>query len=80
VSRQLIEAVFENGVLRPLTEICPRIPEGQRVRLSIEAEEPLPQSLELATRIYDELSDREIEEIEGIALDRGHFFGPRSSP
>jgi predicted DNA-binding antitoxin AbrB/MazE fold protein len=79
VSKQLIEAVFENGILRPLTEICPRIPEGQRVRLVIETEEPLAQNLELATRVYDELTEHEIDEIQSIALHRGHFFVPRTT-
>jgi predicted DNA-binding antitoxin AbrB/MazE fold protein len=78
--KQFIEAVFENGVLRPLTEIQPPLPEGQRVRLLVETEEPLPHALELATRVYDDLTEQEIEEIERIALDRGRFFNPRYSP
>ena len=80
MSKQLIEAVFENGVLRPLTEIQPPLPEGQRVRLLVETEEALPRALELATRVYDNLTGHEIEEIERIALDRSRFIEPRNPP
>jgi predicted DNA-binding antitoxin AbrB/MazE fold protein len=73
VSKQFIEAVFKNGVLRPLTEIQPPLREGQRVRLLIEAEEPLPRALELATRVYDDLTEHAVEEIERIALDRDRW-------
>jgi predicted DNA-binding antitoxin AbrB/MazE fold protein len=73
MSKQLIEAVYEHGVLRPLTEIQPPIPEGQQVRLLVEVEEPLSHVLELATRVYEGLTESEIEEIERIALDRSRF-------
>jgi predicted DNA-binding antitoxin AbrB/MazE fold protein len=78
--KQFIEAVFENGVLRPLTEIRPPLPDGQRVRILVETEEPLPHVLELATRVFDELTECEIQEIEKIALNRSHFFDPRNAP
>jgi predicted DNA-binding antitoxin AbrB/MazE fold protein len=80
VSKQLIEAVFEHGVLRPLIEIVPPIPEGQQVRLLVEADEPLPYALELATSVYDGLTEQEVEVIERIALDRNRFFDPRGGP
>ncbi len=38
-----------------------------------------PESLKLATRVYDGLSDEDIDEIEQIALDRSNFFGTRST-
>ena len=37
-----------------------------------------PESLKLATRVYDGLSDEDIDEIEQIALNRSNFFGTRS--
>jgi predicted DNA-binding antitoxin AbrB/MazE fold protein len=80
MSKQFIDAVFEHGVLRPLTEIQPPIPEGQQVRLLVETDEPLPHALELATLVYDGLTEQEVEEIERIALDRSRFFDPRNTP
>jgi predicted DNA-binding antitoxin AbrB/MazE fold protein len=80
VHDQFIDAVFENGVLRPLTEIQPPLPEGQRVRLLVQTEEDLPPALELAAQVYEDLTQQEIEEIERIALDRNRFFVPRGSP
>lgn len=80
MSKQLIDAVFEHGVLRPLTEIQPPIPEGQQVRLLVEIDEPLPHALELAMSVYDGLTEHEVEEIERIALDRSRYFDPRNTP
>lgn len=69
------EAVFENGVFRPLTAPSD-ITEGQRVKLTVEAETP-EDVLSLAAKVYDGLSGDEIDEIERIALDRRDFFGGR---
>jgi predicted DNA-binding antitoxin AbrB/MazE fold protein len=69
-----VEAVFEDGVFKPVEH--PRIPEGQRVQITVETvgrfapEDPL----ELASRVYRGLPAEEIDEIERIALDREHFF------
>ncbi len=69
------EAVYENGVFRPLAA-PPNVAEGQRVRLTVE---PGPQQdvLELAAKVYEGLSEEQIDEIEKIILDRGDFFGGR---
>ena len=67
-------ALLEDGVFQPLTDMTPTIPEGQQVRLVVE---PMPDVLELATRVYEGLSDLEIDEIEAVALDRRGFFGPK---
>jgi len=73
--QQTLEAVYENGVFRPLEKI--EIAEGQQVRLIVET---LPEDLlELAAQVYEGLSDKEIDEIEQIALDRRPFFGERTS-
>jgi len=70
--QQTLEAVYENGVFRPLEKI--EIAEGQQVRLIVET---LPEDLlELAAQVYEGLSDKEIEQ---IALDRRPFFGERTS-
>lgn len=59
-----VEAVYEQGALRPLEPLD--LAEGQRVRLQLEVEDPI----ELAGRVYDGLPDKEVTEIERIALDR----------
>lgn len=73
--KQTLEAVYENGVFKPLSS--PEIPNGQQVRLMIE---PLSQSspddlLELAAQIYQGFSEKDLEEIESISLNRRDFFG-----
>ena len=37
-----------------------------------------PESLKLATRVYDGLFEEDIDEIEQIVLNRSNFFGTRS--
>ena len=76
--KQAVDAVYENGVFRPLKS--PELSEGQHVRLEIEAspEERLDDLLELAARVYEGLSDDQIDAIEEIVLDRQDFFGGRT--
>jgi predicted DNA-binding antitoxin AbrB/MazE fold protein len=70
----IFEAVYENGVLKPLWPI--KLLEHQRVTIMIQfpiIENP-DQELESWHQVYSELSDQEIKEIESIALDRSHFM------
>jgi len=70
----IFEAVYENGVLKPLESI--KLLEHQRVTIMIQLpqlENP-DQELESWHQVYSELSDQEIREIESIALDRSHFM------
>ena len=70
----IFEAVYENGVLKPLGSI--KLLEHQRVTIMIQlpmVENP-DQELESWHQVYLELSDQEIREIESIALDRSHFM------
>jgi predicted DNA-binding antitoxin AbrB/MazE fold protein len=70
----IFEAVYENGVLKPLESI--KLPEHQRVTIMIQlplVENP-DQELKSWHQVYSELSDQEIKEIESIALDRNHFM------
>jgi predicted DNA-binding antitoxin AbrB/MazE fold protein len=71
---ETLEAIYENGVFKPLK--APRISEGQHVRLTIEtASEATPEELlNLAAKVYQGLSDKQIHEIEAIALNRSDFF------
>lgn len=73
--RQTLDAIYQDGVFRPL--VRPRIREGQRVRLEVEqvGEDAPNELLELAARVYEGLSEAQIDEIEQIALDRSDFFG-----
>lgn len=73
-----VEAVYEQGVLRPLEPLA--LPEGQHVTVTIDEEEPAVETPEEALRawqqVYAGLSEEEIAEIEAIALDRSNFMRP----
>lgn len=72
---RVLEAIYEDGVLRPLAELV--LPEHQRVFIEIRLPAESTPASQLAEwgRVYEGLSDAEIAEVEAIALDRGHFFG-----
>lgn len=76
--KQTMDAVYENGVFRPLN--APELSEGQFVRIEIET--PLKESsddlLELAARVYEGLSKNDIDAVEKIANDRRGFFENRN--
>ncbi len=68
-----LEAIYEQGVLRPLED--PRLAEHQRVVLELHvppAEED-DQRLAAWNQVYEGLSDDQIADLEAIALDRTHF-------
>jgi predicted DNA-binding antitoxin AbrB/MazE fold protein len=72
---QPIDAVYEKGAFRPLASEDLRLAEGQRVRLIVDASiEDDEDVLSLAARVYEGLSDQEIDEIENIALNRSPVF------
>jgi predicted DNA-binding antitoxin AbrB/MazE fold protein len=70
---RILEAVYEGGVLRPLED--PGLAEHQHVLLEIRIEPQEHASSVLAAwhRVYEELSEDEIAEVEAISLDRSHF-------
>ena len=72
--KHTLEAVYENGIFRPLK--TPTIPDGQQVLLEVEplGEKPVTNPLELATLVYQGLSESDIDEVEKIALERQDFF------
>jgi predicted DNA-binding antitoxin AbrB/MazE fold protein len=76
-----IDAVYEHGVFRVLDSAEVEIPEGQRVRLTVQRLESENQqdSLELLRSVYAGLSEEEINEIEEIILDRGNWSRNRSA-
>jgi predicted DNA-binding antitoxin AbrB/MazE fold protein len=70
----VLEAVYENGVFKPLESL--KLPEHQRVRITIQlppVENP-DEELESWHQVYAGLSDSDICEIESIAFDRSHFM------
>ena len=75
--QRAIDAIYENGVFRPIPRQRLAITEGKRVLITVDDEND-PEALRLAVSVYDGLSDSEITEIEGIALDRRSFFDHRS--
>lgn len=75
---QTIEAIFQDGMFKPLTPISDEIAEGETVEITIKEKRLSPdEMLELAGQVYEGLSEEDIEEIERIALDRSNFFGDR---
>ena len=70
-----IDAVYENGVFRPL--VTPGIPQGKQVKLEVDIPDggSPDEILGLATTVLDGLSKEDIGEVESIALDRRDFFG-----
>jgi predicted DNA-binding antitoxin AbrB/MazE fold protein len=69
-----IDAVYENGMFRPLHCEGLAISEGTQVRITVDDAE-MPAALRLATAVYDGLSESAIREVEEIALDRRNFSG-----
>jgi len=74
---QVCEAVYENGVFRPVADATPNLAEGQHVRLVVETNTP-EDILNLAARVYEGLSENEISDIEKITLNRSSFFTEHS--
>ncbi|QLE59899.1 antitoxin family protein [Nostoc sp. TCL26-01] len=75
---QTLKAIYENGVFRPLEK--PELTEGQSVQLIVDTTNPLtPQEmLQLASEVYEGLSETDVDEIEEIALKRDYFFTNRN--
>ena len=67
---QIVDAVYENGVFRPLQPVGKDINEGEKVRLRLLTVGMALKSLEELTHIYDGLSEDEIKEIEKAILNR----------
>jgi predicted DNA-binding antitoxin AbrB/MazE fold protein len=75
---QTIEAIYQNGMFKPLNPVSEEISEGEKVEITINDKKLSPEEmLELASQVYEGLSEEDIDEIEKIALDRSNFFGDR---
>ena len=75
---QTIEAIYQNGMFKPLKPMSEEIEEGETVEIIIREKRLSPdEMLELAGKVYEGLSEEDVNEIERIALDRSNFFGDR---
>jgi predicted DNA-binding antitoxin AbrB/MazE fold protein len=75
--KQTIDAIFEGGRFIPAEHQALQLSDGQHVKLTIEDDGSL---IELAARVYEGLSDKEISSIEKIASNRGDFFSSEGRP
>lgn len=76
---EVAEAIYQNGTLKLLKPLSAKIKEGEKVKLTVEVEAISPEEmLELAGKVYEGLSQDEIDELEKIILDRSNFFGGRT--
>ena len=76
--KHVIDAIYENGTFRPMQPNIIEISEGTHVRITVD-DETEPESLKLATCVYEGHSEEDIDDIEQIALNRSNFFGARNT-
>lgn len=76
--RETLDAVFKKGVFMPARR--PNLPEGKKVKITVEPEPSRGKVdiLQLAANVLKGLSERDLEEVRRIALDRRDFFGDAS--
>lgn len=75
---QILNAVFKDGSFKPVDNGSLLFSEGQRVRLTVEVPlETQDDLIELAGQVLEGLADKDVDEVERIALDRGDFFHER---
>jgi predicted DNA-binding antitoxin AbrB/MazE fold protein len=75
---ETIEAIYEQGGFRVVDPGKLKLNEGQKVRLLVEPIKEPEDILGLATRVYDGLTDDQIDAIEQHIRRREDFFGKRS--
>lgn len=73
---QTIEAIYQNGIFKPLNPTSESISEGEKVKLVVEKDDVNP-IMKLAENFYEGLSEEDLDGIEKIALDRSNFFGEK---
>jgi predicted DNA-binding antitoxin AbrB/MazE fold protein len=74
---ETIEAVYEHGSFRPVAPADVELAEGQKVRLVVQPIEEPGDVLALAARVYEGLTDEQIDAIEQHMARRDDFFGER---
>jgi predicted DNA-binding antitoxin AbrB/MazE fold protein len=76
---QMCDAIFKDGVFQILNPKAISIAEGQKVRLIVEPINTSKDILDLATSVYKDLSEEQIDEVEKLVLSREDFFKGRQS-
>lgn len=66
---EIVEAVYENGVLRPLRKLD--LKEGQRVRIRIIEKDPIQVAREVRSRLREKLRGRDL--VEELIQERERF-------
>ena len=75
MATETIEAIYEQGGFRVVTPGKLKLTEGQKVLLLVESIEKPEDILALATRVYDGLTDDQVDSIEQHIRRRENFFG-----
>lgn len=75
MTSESIEAVYEPGTFRLVTPVDLKLVDGQKVRLVVKPIEKPDDVLALAVRVYEGLTDDQIDSIEEIIRRREDFFG-----
>jgi predicted DNA-binding antitoxin AbrB/MazE fold protein len=78
MTTESIEAVYEHGTFRLVAPVDLKLVEGQKVRLVVEPIEKPDDVLALAARVYEGLTDDQIDSIEQVIRRREDFFGERT--
>ncbi len=77
MTTETVEAVYEQGGFRLVAPVDLKLAEGQKVRLMVEPIEQAGDIIALAARVYDGLTQEEIDSIEEHTRRREDFFDER---
>jgi predicted DNA-binding antitoxin AbrB/MazE fold protein len=71
--KQFVEAIYEDGVFRPVLPL--ELPAGERVRVEIEVKPKADVEAMLAEfqKVYEGFTSEEIDDLEKVILDRSSF-------
>lgn len=68
---QTIEAIYENGVFRPLGEISVEFKEGEKVKITVKTVDHIEENgLNLTEKYFKGLSEEDIDKVITHALDQ----------
>ena len=68
---QTIEAIYENGVFKPINEISLEIKEGEKVKIVVKTEEHFEETgISLTEKYFKGLSEDDIDKVITHALDQ----------
>ncbi|MEZ5425720.1 MAG: antitoxin family protein [Pyrinomonadaceae bacterium] len=66
---QTIQAIFEDGVFKPLYPITLKLAEGEKVRITIEKKENSDENLSLNQKYFKGLSEEYLDDVITHALE-----------